>query len=187
MGRSCRIERTEWEARGCGRWNSVGSLRRADRSHLMQINKAARESEMLGTLALAAPKTADFQFVKFRVEGEIVRLTLDRPEHNLLNERVLMELVAGINSVSETSAVKLIVLDSAAKAFCGGIELGEYTARRVFQLLDAFHSAFSAMVETAKPILVVINGPAFGGGAELAGVGGLGVAAPHAGFLRAGI
>jgi enoyl-CoA hydratase/carnithine racemase len=86
----------------------------------MQINKAARESEMLGTLALAAPKTADFQFVKFRVEGEIVRLTLDRPEHNLLNERVLMELVAGINSVSETSAVKLIVLDSAAKAFCGG-------------------------------------------------------------------
>jgi cyclohexa-1,5-dienecarbonyl-CoA hydratase len=150
----------------------------------MQINKAARESEMLGTLALAAPKTSDFQFVRFRVEGEIARLTLDRPEHNLLNERVLMELVAGINSVSETSAVKLIVLDSAAKAFCGGIELGEYTARRVFQLLDAFHNAFSAMVETAKPILVVINGPAFGGGAELAALGDLVIATPNARFAQ---
>src|ERR1700685_1375729 len=109
--RSCWVEGRGREARGCARGNRVGSLRRADRSHLMQINKAARESEMLGTLALAAPKTSDFQFVKFRVDGEIARLTLDRPEHNLLNERVLMELVAGINSVSETSAVKLIVLD----------------------------------------------------------------------------
>ena len=150
----------------------------------MQINKAARESEMLGTLALAAPKTADFQFVRFKIEGEVAHLTLDRPEHNLLNERVLMELVAGINSVSETREVKLILLDSASKAFCGAIELGEYTARRVFQLLDAFHSAFSAMVETAKPILVVINGPAFGGGAELAALGDLVIATPNARFAQ---
>ena len=82
----------------------------------MQINKAARESEMLGTLALAAPKTADFQFVRFKIEGEVAHLTLDRPEHNLLNERVLMELVAGINSVSETREVKLILLDSASRS-----------------------------------------------------------------------
>src|ERR1700723_4567008 len=150
----------------------------------MQINKAARESEMLGTLALAAPKTADFQFVRFNIEGEVAHLTLDRPEHNLLNERVLMELVAGINSVSETREVKLILLDSASKAFCGGIELGEYTARRVFQLLDAFHSAFSAMVETAKPILVIVNGPAFGGGAELAALGDLVIATPRARFAQ---
>jgi cyclohexa-1,5-dienecarbonyl-CoA hydratase len=140
--------------------------------------------EMLGTLALHAPRTEDFQFVKFKVEGEIARLTLDRPEHNLLNERVLMELVAGINAVSETREIKLIVLDSAAKVFCGGIELGEYTARRVFQLLDAFHSAFSAMVETAKPVLVVVNGPAFGGGAELAALGDLVIATTNARFAQ---
>jgi cyclohexa-1,5-dienecarbonyl-CoA hydratase len=142
------------------------------------------DREMLGTLALHAPRTEDFQFVKFKVEGEIARLTLDRPEHNLLNERVLMELVAGINAVSETHEIKLIVLDSAAKVFCGGIELGEYTARRVFQLLDAFHGAFSAMVETAKPLLVVVNGPAFGGGAELAALGDLVIATPNARFAQ---
>jgi len=142
------------------------------------------DREMLGTLALDAPRTEDFQFVKFKVEGEIARLTLDRPEHNLLNERVLMELVAGINAVSETHEIKLIVLDSAAKVFCGGIELGEYTARRVFQLLDAFHGAFSAMVETAKPLLVVVNGPAFGGGAELAALGDLVIATPNARFAQ---
>ena len=39
--------------------------------------------------------------MKFRVEGEVAQLTLDRPEHNLLNERMLAELAAGINSLSE--------------------------------------------------------------------------------------
>jgi enoyl-CoA hydratase/carnithine racemase len=61
------------------------------------------------------------------------------------------------------------VVESASKSFCGGIELGEYTPRRVFQLLDAFHNAFIAMMDTAKPVLVVVNGPAFGGGSELRG------------------
>ena len=78
------------------------------------------------------------------------------------------------------------MLDSAGKAFCGGIELGEYTQRRVFQLLDAFHSAFSAMLDTSKPVLVVVNGPAFGGGAELAALGDLVIATPQRAIRAAG-
>ena len=78
------------------------------------------------------------------------------------------------------------MLDSAAKTFCGGIELGEYTQRRVFQLLDAFHVAFSAMLDTSKPLLVVVNGPAFGGGAELAALGDLVIATPQSAIRAAG-
>jgi cyclohexa-1,5-dienecarbonyl-CoA hydratase len=142
-------------------------------------------TEVLGTMsAIHAPLVQDFQFVKFRTTGEVARLTLDRPEHNLLNERMLAEVAAGINSLSERSEVKLIVMDSAGKAFSGGIELGEYTQRRVFQLLDAFHSAFSAMLDTSKPVLVVINGPAYGGGAELAALGDLVIATPRARFAQ---
>ena len=140
--------------------------------------------EVLGTLALAAPKLEEFQFVKFRQEGEVGRLTLDRPEHNLLNERMLAELAVGVMTLGERSEVKLVILDSAAKAFCGGIELGEYTQRRVFQLLDAFHGTFSAMLDTSKPLLVVVNGPAFGGGAELAALGDLVLATPRARFSQ---
>jgi cyclohexa-1,5-dienecarbonyl-CoA hydratase len=140
--------------------------------------------DVLGTLAMQAPKPAEFQFVKFRMEGEIVHLTLDRPDHNLLNERMLAELAAGINTVGEQSGVKLIILDSAAKTFCGGIEVGEYTQRRVFQLLDAFHVAFSAMLDTSKPLLVVVNGAAYGGGAELAALGDLVIATPKTRFAQ---
>jgi cyclohexa-1,5-dienecarbonyl-CoA hydratase len=139
---------------------------------------------LLGTLTYVTPKLDDFQFVRFRSEGEVAHLTLDRPEHNLLNERMLAEIATGISSVSERGEIKMIVLDSAAKAFCGGIELGEYTQRRVFQLLDAFHGAFSAMLDTSKPVLVVVNGPAFGGGAELAALGDLVIATPKARFAQ---
>jgi cyclohexa-1,5-dienecarbonyl-CoA hydratase len=148
------------------------------------MTKDTRGVEVLGSLALAPPRLDDFKFVKFRADGEVARLTLDRPEHNLLNERMLAELAAGINMLSERSGVKLIVLDSAGKAFCGGIELGEYTQRRVFQLLDAFHGAFSAMLDVSKPLLVVVNGPAFGGGAELAALGDLVIATPRAKFAQ---
>jgi len=143
-----------------------------------------RDVEVLGTLALAAPKIEDFQFVKVKIDAEVARITLDRPDHNLLNERMLAELAAAINTLGERSQIKLMILDSAGKTFCGGIELGEYTQRRVFQLLDAFHGAFAAMLDTSKPLLVVVNGPAFGGGAELAALGDLVIATPKARFAQ---
>ena len=143
-----------------------------------------RGVEVVGSMALVAPKVEDFKFVKVRVEGDVGHLTLDRPDHNLLNERMLTELAVGINSLGDRNNIKLIILDSAAKAFCGGIEIGEYTQRRVFQLLDAFHGAFSAMLDTSKPLLVVVNGPAFGGGAELAALGDLVIATSKAKFAQ---
>ena len=139
---------------------------------------------VLDTVTYVAPKVEDFQFVKYRRDGEVVYLTLDRPEHNLLNERMLAELATGINSLGEQNDIKLMVVDSAAKAFCGGIELGEYSQRRVFQMLDAFQARFRAMLDTSKPVLVVVNGPAFGGGAELAALGDLVVATPYARFAQ---
>lgn len=144
-----------------------------------------KDEHLLGAIAsLKAPKVDEFQFVRYHIEGPVARLTLDRPEHNLLNERMLSEIAAGINSIGERREIKLIVIDSAAKSFCGGIELGEYTQRRVFQLLDAFHNAFAAMMDTSKPVLVVINGPAFGGGSELAALADLVVATPKARFAQ---
>jgi len=155
-----------------------------EESGLTGMLNERRGVEVLGTLRFVPPALEDFQHVKFRSEGEVAWLTLDRPEHNLLNERMLAELAAGITALGDHSGIKLIVIDSAAKAFCGGIELAEYTQRRVFQLLDAFHGAFSAMLDTSKPVLVVVNGPAFGGGAELAALGDLVIATPKARFAQ---
>ena len=125
-----------------------------------------------------------YEFVKIRLEGGVARMTLSRPEHNLLNEAVLRELAEGIDYVGSREDIKIILLDSACKVFCGGIEVGEYTSQRVFQMLDAFHAAFAAMVDVAKPVICVVNGPAIGGGAELAAFGDLVIATPKARFAQ---
>jgi cyclohexa-1,5-dienecarbonyl-CoA hydratase len=126
----------------------------------------------------------EFQLIKHTIESGVSRMTLNRPEHNLLNENMLRELADGISFVAEREDVKLIVIDSAFKVFCGGIDVGEYTSERVFQMLDAFHSVFTGILETSKPVLTVINGPAIGGGAELAAFGDLVVATPKARFAQ---
>jgi cyclohexa-1,5-dienecarbonyl-CoA hydratase len=125
-----------------------------------------------------------FQFVKLRTDGGVAWITLNRPDHNLLNEAMLRELADGITYTGGRPDVKLVVIDSACKVFCGGIDIGEYTAQRVFQMLDAFHSVFAGMVEVGKPVVCVVNGPAIGGGAELAVFGDLVIATPKARFAQ---
>src|ERR1700681_453283 len=129
-------------------------------------------------------KQEQFQFVKFPIEDGVARMTLNRPEHNLLNEAMLREIADGIAHAGERADVKLIVLDSACKVFCGGVDIGEYTAERVYQMLDAFHAAFSGMLEVGKPVVCVVNGPAIGGGAELAAFGDIVIATPKARFAH---
>jgi cyclohexa-1,5-dienecarbonyl-CoA hydratase len=129
-------------------------------------------------------KPESFEFVKFRMADGVARLTLSRPEHNLLNEPMLREIADGIIFAGEKDDVKLIVLDSACKVFSGGIDVGEYTTQRVYQMLEAFHAAFAGMLEVSKPVVCVVNGPAIGGGAELAAFGDLVIATPKARFAQ---
>ena len=103
---------------------------------------------------------AQFEFVKLHIDKGVARITLHRPEHNLLNEAMLREIADGIAFAGDRDDAKLIVLDSACKVFCGGIDIGEYTSQRVFQMLDAFHAAFAGMLEVGKPVICVVNGPA---------------------------
>src|ERR1700693_3145441 len=129
-------------------------------------------------------KPEEFEHVKFRLDAGVARMTLSRPEHNLLNEAMLREIASGISHAGESDDVKLIVIDSACKVFCGGIDIGEYTSQRVFQMLDAFHAAFAGMLEVGKPVICVVNGSGLGGGAELAAFGDFVIATPKARFSQ---
>jgi len=127
---------------------------------------------------------SQFQYVKLAFENNVARITLSRPDHNLLNEGMLREITDAILTAGETETAKLIVMDSACKVFSGGVDIGEYTSQRVFQMLDAFHSVFGAMLEVGKPVLCIVNWPAIGGGTELALFGDLVVATPKARFAQ---
>ena len=149
-----------------------------------RASQARRPAIDVAIAAVQRIKAEDFSFVRYAADGALARLTLNRPEHNLLNETMLRELTSGIEWAGEDETVKLIVIDSACKTFSGGIDVGEYTAQRVFQMIDAFHRAFLAMVDVGKPVMVVVDGPAIGGGSELAAFGDIVVATPRARFAQ---
>ncbi len=127
---------------------------------------------------------SQFESVKFRIDKGVARMTLNRPDHNLLDESMLREIADGILFAGNAEDAKLVVLDSSCKVFSGGIDIGEYTSQRVFQMLEAFHAVFTSMLEVGKPVICVVNGPAIGGGAELAAFGDLIVASPKARFAQ---
>lgn len=130
-------------------------------------------------------KPEDFKYTQYTVDAPVARLTLNRPAKNLLDERFLSEIARGIELLHEKDDVKLILLDSAVpKVFSGGIDVREYTTERVFQMLDAFHRVFTAMIDVGKPVMVIVNGDAIGGGSELAAFGDLIVATPNARFAQ---
>ncbi len=149
----------------------------------------AEETEVQAQVEDYAMKPADlmpaeFKFVKHRIEGPVARMTLNRPDRNLLNERALIELARGIEVLHEKDEVKMVVIDAEGQNFCGGVELGEYTTQRVFQMLDAFHRVFVAMLDVGKPVITVVNGPAVAGGSELAAFGDIVIATPKAKFAQ---
>src|SRR5256885_1875411 len=97
-------------------------------------------------------KPEQFEFVKFRMEKGVARITLSRPEHNLLNEGMLREIADGMVFAGEHDEVKLIVLDSACKVFSGGIDIGEYTN------IDTAGKHFAGRIEDDELDLVVLPG-----------------------------
>ena len=139
-------------------------------------------SEDLFAPPAARVRPETFQHIRLRVDSPVARITLDHPEHNLLNEPTLRELAAGLELLAEREEVKVIVLDASGKFFCGGMDVGEYTAERAFQVIDAFHTLCLAMMDVRQPVVVIVNGPAIGGGAELVAFADLVVATPRARF-----
>ncbi|MFQ5664022.1 MAG: enoyl-CoA hydratase/isomerase family protein [Terriglobia bacterium] len=127
-----------------------------------------------------------YKFIQWELRDGQARLTLNRPPHNVLNAEMLTEIALAIDSLNDYPEVKVILLQAAkgSKSFCGGVDVPEYTTQRVFQMLDAFARVFTASMEVGKPLVVAVNGPALGGGCELAAFGDMVIATPKAKFSQ---
>jgi len=127
-----------------------------------------------------------YKFIQWAVGDGIARLTLNRPPHNILNAEMLTEIGMALETLHDHPDTKVILMHAGkeAKSFCGGVDLPEYTVQRVFQMLDSFARVFRASIDVGKPMVVAVNGPALGGGCELAAFGDMVVATPRAKFSQ---
>ena len=111
---------------------------------------------------------AAYDRVLVEISQGVAIVTLNRPEKlNALDRALCDELVAALALVSQSAAVRVIVITGAGRAFCAGADLavlgGDGTA-----LVAAGKDVALALRAAPQPVLAAVNGPAAGGGANLA-------------------
>ena len=110
------------------------------------------------------------------MDGPVGTLTLDRPEKlNAFFGRMRDTIADGLERLGGDEAVRAVIVTGAGRAFSAGADVGylrellERDALEEFSdLVDAGRRVVKAVVEMPKPVLAALNGPAAGGGANLA-------------------
>ncbi len=123
--------------------------------------------------------------IRVRVEGAVGFLEIDRPEcANAYTTAMLDAIEAAIGRLEEDDDVRVIVVGSAVEGkFCAGADLREIHDRGIEDALELRALAvFDGLAGCPKPTLAAIDGPAIGGGLELALACDLRIASTRARF-----
>ncbi len=103
-------------------------------------------------------------------------VTLNRPDKlNAFAGRMRQEVAEAVRETAGDTEVRVVVITGAGRAFCAGADIGYM--RQLLETQD--YKAFESLVEagrdvvttirsTTKPVIASVNGPAAGGGANLA-------------------
>jgi methylglutaconyl-CoA hydratase len=124
------------------------------------------------------------ELVHYAGAGGVATLTLDSPDNrNALSPRLMAELAAGLRTAVADAAVRVVVLASADRVFCSGMDLKATAAADAGDLpVTAFPDLLTAIWTAPKPVLARVAGPARAGGIGLIAACDLAVAARSATF-----
>jgi 2-(1,2-epoxy-1,2-dihydrophenyl)acetyl-CoA isomerase len=111
---------------------------------------------------------AAYERVLVEIAGGVGTVTLNRPEKlNALDRALCDELREGLALLTRSDAVRVIVITGAGRAFCAGADLGVLEDEGP-ALVAAGKDVALAIRAAPQPVIAAVNGPAAGGGANLA-------------------
>ena len=125
-----------------------------------------------------------YEFIQTRRQGAVEYVTLNRPDvRNAFNEQAIDELTRWAEGVSTETGIRAVVLAGAGKSFCAGADLNWMARMAAYttdeNVRDATRAAamYAALDRLPVPLIGRIHGAAIGGGAGLAVVCDIVVAA----------
>jgi len=111
---------------------------------------------------------AAYERVLVEIAAGIGTVTLNRPEKlNALDRPLCDDLREALALLTRSDAVRVILVTGAGRAFCAGADLGVLEADGP-ALVAAGKDVALAIRAAPQPVLAAVNGPAAGGGANLA-------------------
>ncbi|MEX2226839.1 MAG: crotonase/enoyl-CoA hydratase family protein [Dehalococcoidia bacterium] len=125
-----------------------------------------------------------FETIEYSAEGGVARTVLDRPERmNAINTQLVADLRAAVIAANDDTAVKVLVLSGAGRAFCAGYDLdwgtkaedanqrsmaGQWDPVRDYMGMSRNVRAYMSLWESPKPVIAQVHGWCVGGGTDLA-------------------
>jgi enoyl-CoA hydratase/carnithine racemase len=104
--------------------------------------------------------------------GSVALLEINRPEaRNALNDPLLDDLIAAVATLRDDAQVRAVILTGAGAVFCAGDDLKAAltaTSAEFAGTVRRLQALSAALLDLGKPSVAAMNGPAFGGGLELA-------------------
>lgn len=106
-------------------------------------------------------------------EGNIAVVVIDNPPLNFLSSGVAMELHNCLLEINETDGCRAMVLTGKGKAFMAGADIKELavlvnSSHPTLSFTGILHETLNYLENLPMPTIAAINGPALGGGLELA-------------------
>ena len=129
-----------------------------------------------------------YEYLEVEREENIAIVTLNRPDkRNALSIAVRDELDACVGEFEADDGVSAIILLTNGKVYCAGFDTSEFMDRspeHVQAMDDSSERYHRRFAECTKPIVTGIQGPAMGGGFDLAVLCDIRIAASEAVFAH---
>jgi enoyl-CoA hydratase / 3-hydroxyacyl-CoA dehydrogenase len=130
--------------------------------------------------------------VEYAVANHVARIEMNRPQVlNALSKGMFRDLRKALDLATKDSDARVVEITGAGKAFSAGLdvrEVGAFKSRAearefVYGLVKPF---WDQLFKCEKPILSLVDGPAYGAGAEIALASDLVVASTESTFAFSG-
>jgi enoyl-CoA hydratase len=116
--------------------------------------------------------STEYETLQLRLTDGIASIVLNRPEsRNALNLQMCRDLTRLCDHLQQDADVRVILVVAEGSSFCAGADLKERkdmtTSDILARRVEGF-TAYAALEALAVPTIAVIQGPAYGSGAEIA-------------------
>ncbi|MEI7474588.1 MAG: enoyl-CoA hydratase/isomerase family protein [bacterium] len=126
-------------------------------------------------------------FIKVKKNDNYAIIVLNKPPLNILNIEDLNYLNKMFEDLSNDKDLKLLVLKAEGKAFSAGVSITDHSLENTIPMIIAFHKVFFTLLDLQIPLLSVVKGGCYGGGAELALFSDFVIASEQASFSHSEI